>query len=222
MLSPNGSLIWHLWGVGGSSCLEASHLPSTCSCGRGCACASVCVAECSACACVCVCREGGERGISHSTALCQAPSAAPFYFALNGLSKDPLSRAAESFLHFKKKKKKKGRNFFWVNVEVCEEMLNSSSLWQELRSDRRRFALCSPSGRTVIAQPCPTSVSSDPSLPPWPLSCSPVSGSPPPPEVPQEVARRSPDILRRDANRTLATSKAIEAEGSPLCHLAQL
>lgn len=111
MLSPNGSLIWHLWGVGGSSCLEASHLPSTCSCGRGCACASVCVAECSACACVCVCREGGERGISHSTALCQAPSAAPFYFALNGLSKDPLSRAAESFLHFKKKKKKERSEF---------------------------------------------------------------------------------------------------------------
>lgn len=62
------------------------------------------------CVCVCVgvrarvCRgEGGS--VSHSTTLCQAPSAAPFYFALNGLSKDPLSRAAESFLHFKKKKK---------------------------------------------------------------------------------------------------------------------
>lgn len=94
------------WGVRESSCLEASHLPSTCSCGRGCACASVCVAECSTCACRCVWREGGERGASHSTALCQAPSAAPFYFALNGLSKDPLSRAAESFLHFKKKKER--------------------------------------------------------------------------------------------------------------------
>lgn len=78
---------------------------------------------------VCGGREGGERGASHLTALCQAPSAAPFYFALNGLSKDPLSRAAESFLHFKKKKKKKkGRNFFWVNSEVCEEMLNRKSL----------------------------------------------------------------------------------------------
>lgn len=76
---------------------------------------------------VCGGREGGERGASHSTALCQAPSAAPFYFALNGLSKDPLSRAAESFLHFKKKKKK-GRNFFWVNSEVCEEMLDRKSL----------------------------------------------------------------------------------------------
>lgn len=41
----------------------------------------------------------------------QAPSAAPFYFALNGLSKDPLSRAAESFLHFKERKKENGRNY---------------------------------------------------------------------------------------------------------------
>lgn len=56
--------------------------------------------------CVCGGREGGEHGVSHSTALGQAPSAAPFYFALNGLSKDPLSRAAESFLHFKKKKER--------------------------------------------------------------------------------------------------------------------
>lgn len=48
------------WGVRESSCLEASHLPSTCSCGRGCACASVCVAECSTCACRCVWREGGR------------------------------------------------------------------------------------------------------------------------------------------------------------------
>lgn len=57
--------------------------------------------------CVCVWRGGGEHGVSQFTSLCQAPSAAPFFFALNGLSKDPLSRAAESFLHFKKKKKRK-------------------------------------------------------------------------------------------------------------------
>lgn len=157
---------------------------------------------------VCVGREGGEHGVSHFTALCQAPSAAPFFFALNGLSKDPLSRAAESFLHFKKKRKK-GRNFFWVNVEMCEEMLDSSSLWQELISDRRGFALCSPSGRTVIAQPCPASSSSSP-IPPWPLSCGPVSGSSP--EALQGRAR-SPSSPRRDC--ILATSKAIEA-GGPL------
>lgn len=60
----------------------------------------MCVSKCAAHAC----REGGEHDVSHSSiALLQAPSAAPFYFALNGLSKDPLSRAAESFLHFKKK-----------------------------------------------------------------------------------------------------------------------
>lgn len=36
-----------------------------------------------------------------------SPISCPLYFALNGLSKDPLSRAAESFLHFKKKKKER-------------------------------------------------------------------------------------------------------------------
>lgn len=92
------------FGGRGSSCFEASHLPSACSPGRGCACASVCVAECI----TRVCGEGrGEHGVSHFTTLCQAPSAAPFFFALNGLSKDPLSRAAESFLHFKKKKEER-------------------------------------------------------------------------------------------------------------------
>lgn len=78
-----------------------SQSPALCSRGRGCACASVCVAECRAC----VWRRVGERAVSRSTVLCQAPSAAPFAF--NGLSKDPLSRAAESFLHFKKKKERK-------------------------------------------------------------------------------------------------------------------
>lgn len=77
----------------------------------------------------------GERAVSRSTVLCQAPSAAPFAF--NGLSKDPLSRAAESFLHFKKKKGKKGGNLSWVRM--CEEMLG-----QEL--DSREFALCSLEG----------------------------------------------------------------------------
>lgn len=68
---------------------------------------------------VCGGREGGERGASHSTALCQAPSAAPFYFALNGLSKDPLSRAAESFLHFKKKKKKRKVGISFGSIVKC-------------------------------------------------------------------------------------------------------
>lgn len=68
-------------------------------------------------------------------------------------------------------------------------MLNSSSLWQELINDRRGFALCSPSVRIAIAQPCPASSSSSP-VPSWPLSCSPVSGSPPP--APLQGRGRSP------------------------------
>lgn len=68
----------------------------------------VCLAKCAAH----MCREGEEHDVSHSSiAPLQAPSAAPFYFALNGLSKDPLSRAAESFLHFKERKKENGRNY---------------------------------------------------------------------------------------------------------------
>lgn len=54
---------------------------------------------------------GKERSMMSPIAPLQAPSAAPFYFALNGLSKDPLSRAAESFLHFKERKKENGRNY---------------------------------------------------------------------------------------------------------------
>lgn len=119
--------------------MEASFLPSACSLGSVCACASVCLAECAAR----VCREGGEHGVSHSTTLFQAPSAAPFYFALNGLSKDPLSRAAESFLHFKKEKKKMVGIILGQYLE-CEEML-SRGLWPEFISDTCKFALCSPS-----------------------------------------------------------------------------
>lgn len=90
-----------------------------------------------------MCREGGEHDASCSTTLLQAPSAAPFYFALNGLSKDPLSRAAESFLHFKRKKEKMVGIILGQYLE-CEEML-SRGLWPEFVSDTCKFALCSPS-----------------------------------------------------------------------------
>lgn len=111
-----------------------------------CACASVCLAKCAAH----MCREGGEHDVSHSSSPFFKPhQAAPFDFALNGLSKDPLSRAAESFLHFRKKKKMKerkkenGRNYSGSLLEY-EEML-SRGLWPEFVSDTCKFALCSPS-----------------------------------------------------------------------------
>lgn len=99
----------------------------------------VCLAKCAAH----MCREGEEHDVSHSSiAPLQAPSAAPFYFALNGLSKDPLSRAAESFLHFKERKKMVG-TILGQYLEY-EEML-SRGLWPEFVSDTCKFALCSPS-----------------------------------------------------------------------------
>lgn len=166
---PSGSLIWHHWEEG--ELLLRSRSPALCLRPWKGWHVPLCVWLSVLRVCV-----GGRRehGVSYFTSQCQAPSAAPF-FALNGLSKDPLSRAAESFLHFKKKKRKKGRNFFWVSVETCEEMLNSSSLWQELTSGRCGFALCSPS-RTVTAQLCPPRPHPRPHPFPSPF-CIPVSGS---------------------------------------------
>lgn len=94
-------------------------------------------------------------------------------------------------------------------------MLSSSSLRQELVRDRRGFALCSPSVRIAIAQPCPAFSSSSPLLPgPFPAARSqallllePRGGG----EGAQAPGVRSASRPRRDC--TLATSKAVEAEG---------
>lgn len=97
------------------------------------------------------------------------------------------------------------------------EMLSSSSLWQELINDRRRFAR-SPSERKAIAQPCPTMWELSP-VPSQPLSCSPASGSPPPEALWGREGAQAPGVLKCEPPQgenavPLATSKAIEA-GAP-------
>lgn len=134
----------------------------------------VCLAKCAAH----MCREGEEHDVSHSSiAPLQAPSAAPFYFALNGLSKDPLSRAAESFLHFKERKKMVG-TILGQYLE-CEEML-SRGLWPEFVSDTCKFALCSPSPhrRLIIDSTALPRLFNPKHTPSHPISCNLASDFP--------------------------------------------
>lgn len=102
----------------------------------------MCLAKCAAR----MCREGGEHDVSHfSLPLFKPHQAAPFDFALNGLSKDPLSRAAESFLHFKKKNERKKMVGTILGQYLEYEEMLSRGLWPEFVSDTCKFALCSPS-----------------------------------------------------------------------------